>query len=328
MNKEFMDRAAGAFMVIRVTVKRWEGIKQSRKVAQAAADAEGAEVNALGGHIKMLGVHHAELKRVKAANAKINTYLYEKALPSDIDGEYMFHVDQVPKVITDLNKLKAEAEAVLADFLVDYENFVAAAKAHLKTYGKGVDYPSVDEVRERFAITISAPDFVPMADVARFKHLPVAQAAQWAEEAEAKVARKIENAREYILDSTRKFMADAERAIAEDKFRTTDKKAREVEHLSTELSNLVKCWDNDPRLMELVDIIDIHILPAIKGKTLKGSSVRQAGVRRAAKTIVKGIDDHKKNQANLKKHAAKSDMSGKAKPKGTPVGGGMIADLI
>ena len=323
INPEFMANAHGSFMTIRVQVKRWEGVRQSKKVAQAAADAAGAEAQALGGHIKLMGVHHAELKAVKAAGAKINTYLYDHALPTEVDGEYMFHVDQIPQVVADLAKLKAEAEAVLEAFLPRYDNYVSAAKAHLKVYGEGTKYPTADEVRAKFAITISAPDFVPVADLERFKHLPLAQAAEWAEAAQAKVAHRIEGAREFILDSTRQYMADLEDSLSAGTYRVTDKKVKQVQHLSTQLRQLVRDWDNDPRLTALAELIDEQIAPTIKDLTKSGPTVHRS-VRRAAKTVVKGIDDHKKNTAKLKASAPVKS----AAVQGEAVGGGMLADLV
>ena len=326
-NQEFMDKAAGAFMVLRVSVKRWEGVKRSRKVAEAAAVAGNlSDANALNGSVNLLGAHHADLKLVKAANAKINTYLDEKSLPSDIAGEYMFHVDQVPQVMADLQGLKAAAVAVLDEFLPQYQNFADAARAHLKDYADSSAYPSSEAVRARFEISISAPDFIPAADLSKFKSLPVAQAAEWAAAAETKVARKIEGAREFILDSTRAFMDEAIKAIDKENFRTTDRKAAEVSHLAVQLRQLIADWDNDPRLLALADLIDEKIAPAIRDKSLKGNLSGQHSVRRAARTVVKGIDDHKKNAALLKSQAITSTK--KSAPAGAIIGGGMIADLI
>jgi len=336
-NRKFIEKAAGSFMVIRVSVKRWDGIKRSAKVARYAEKSAGAESGVATGSVYLLGKHQSELKAVVAAGAKIGTYLDEWSLPSDIGGEYVFHVDQTPEAYSELLRLAEGQQDALEKFLPNYNRFIAQAKRDLGKLNDGLRYPDENEVRERFRITISPPRPLPVVDVERYRHLPVEQAAEWAAQAEAQNGRIMESAREYILSVTRDFMDDLAKSMEDETFRLTEKKAKRVEWLGTQLHNLVADWDNDPRLLALAELIEQKITPALAGGNVKRErvSVKEAAaqetriaasrteVTKAARNVVKGIDAHQKNVAKLRAKVNKSDA-----PAGTVVGGGILADLI
>mgnify|MGYP006118722445 CR=1 len=324
----FMKKAAGKFMTIQITVPRWTGRKQSKKVTQLAEQGAGAESGVTTGGIKMLGQHDAALKTVIAAGAKLGTYCGEYALKTGIAGVHMFHVDQVPEAWVKLTELHQAQIAAVESFLPEYERYVSAAKAHLAdlsttTNGEAIQYPSAEEVREKFRVKVGTPRAIPISDLKIYTGIPLGEAAKWAEEAEEADAALLVQAREYILDATKELMVDIQTNISAGNFRVSAKKADKIKYLATQLKQLVVDWDNNPRLTALVEIMNERILPPIEGRLTKGDTKVQDQIRRAAKIVVTGIDDKRKDDARLKK--------AKSSPSAAVIGdvqlGGMLADL-
>jgi hypothetical protein len=330
----YLEKAAARFMMIKVKVSRSTLQKQSEKVRQAAEEQYDTAEGVTTGGFKLLGNNHDKVKHLIGLGAKVNTYLNGggkdqagKALPCPIDGYYLFHVDDIPQAWTDLQKMKADQEHFRdVEFLPFYDQFVQAAKEHLKGLWDESLYPSASEIKDKFKITIEPPRALPMSDMAAYANINLGEAAKWADEAAQRDAVVLEQAREFILDHARFFLEEMEKNITNNNFRVTKLKVEKLEHLSTQLRRLVDDWDGDTRLKLLSDLIDSKILPPIRKGETKGNASVQEGIRRAAKTVVKGIDDDRADKARLK--AAKADKSATLNAGDEIVAGGLLADLM
>jgi len=326
--KKYIERAANAFMLIQVSISKYSGIV---KLPKSLREAYALEQNVASKNVKMsfevLGQHHHHLSKVIAAFAAIRTYLYDNTLPmSQADGDQqargdrLVAVTRVPEVITKLGKLERLALDALAGFLSNYDTYVRTA--NLGLIRKHIKHLSLDEVGRRFNISISPPKLIPVLDMARYGSLPADLAQKIADANARELATQLDCAKNAAVKGAETVMKTVVEQLTVGK-RLSPSLITNATHAAKMLRDMTRGYDSDPRLLEFADMIDNKIGNIKDTSVWKDKPKKKAGSLAAAKKVLSQIDRIRKADEKVAKLAAdKSDSNL------TPIGGGMLADLL
>lgn len=318
MSRKFTERAAAAFMLVGVTVKRWEGAAKLKKGAADAAAEAGANPVAFRGYVDLLGKHHRDLKKVVARYKRVYNFLEERTLPYD-RGEYAVPTALIPQLLQDLNRLIAKADDERDKFLLDYERLAAVARSDDMGRWAGElseKYPSVDEVRARFGVTIKTPKALPVSDMSKL-NLPADLAAQIADQQAEMLDAKLAQAKEAALDAVSNSLANVHKQLdGGERFHQSliDNLRRDC----VMLREMTKGYDADPRLLTLADQIESEVLNVDKVEDWRHESDKKVrtlpglSAKAAADKAVKSLGSIRKSNA------------AKATPKGKVKVGGLV----
>ena len=291
----FIQTASNNFMLIQVTVRRWSGVQQLKRGSAVAAEQAKANPEAARMYVNLLGSHHAELKQVSAKFAAIRTYLYENTLPfSDAGegqqrrGDRLVSVVEVPKVLTRLGELKSEAQAALDAFLPEYDRLRDfAIQNDMGDWRSEVCYPTADEVRSMFAASVTPPQPIPMCDMSKL-NLPAGLAADIAARHEAAITKQLEGAKDAAIEGARDHMVNVEKQLTDGK-RLHQSLLDNAKRHAALLRGMVQGYDNDPRVLQIADLIDEQIGSISNIEQVKNSVTLRERAVRAAKTAHKGL---------------------------------------
>jgi len=293
----FIETASNNFMLVQVTVRRWSGVQQLKQGSAKAAEQANANPEAFRGYVNLLGSHHADLKQVSAKFAAIRTYLYENTLPfSDAGegqqrrGDRLVAVANVPEVLSKLGELKSEAYDALDAFLPEYDRLRdLALRFDMGEWKREVSYPTCDEVRGMFAASLTPPQPIPVCDMSGL-NLPAGLAADIAARHEAALSTQLEGAKDAAIDGARDHMGNVEKQLTEGKRLHQSLIDNSKRHASL-LRGMVQGYDNDPRVLQIADLIDEQIGSIGNIERVKNSATLRATAIRAAKTAHKTLGD-------------------------------------
>lgn len=337
-NQNYLQMAANQFMLIQVSIGRWDGeVKLPTSVVDKYAALTGSEIaptnggkkRALRSNVKVLGAdNHEHLAAVIGAFAAIRTYCAENTLKfSDGEGQSrgmrLIAVTEVPDVLIKLGELKQNAEAALVKFETEYPRYVAEAKVKLSGLAKHIKYPSASEVRAKFYASVTPPQPLALVDLERYGSLPAGLAQQIADASTRQLERQLDTARTAAIDLLKDHLDVIVKQLTDGK-RLSDSLIENARHHSKMLRNLVKGYDNDPRLIALTDLIDEKISAVGKVEMWKNNASLKEASLRAAKTAAKGLTQIKKATPAPQPAANKPAVTSTSKIAGS----GLIADLI
>ena len=294
----FIETAVNNFMLLQVTVRKADPMKQS-KVASDAAAAQ-CQVNGtvpVSTKVGSLGTLTAELK--DCVNKKYNdvrTYLYENTLPfTDAEegqqrrGMRLVPVSRVPEVLSKLATLKAEAEKSLAEFMPRYREYYEGRDRVDLGRVRDVDMPCPDTLAGKYGVRVAQPQPIPVFAADKLQ-LPAGLAADIANRHEQKLAKQLEGAKDAALNAAKAHMNTVESQLTEGK-RLHQSLLDNARRHAEMLRSMVKGYDNDPRVLQLADLIDEQIGSIKSIDHIKNSTAIRARAVRAAKTVSKGLGD-------------------------------------
>lgn len=255
-------RAASAFMLIQISISTWDGVKLNKSATAQAAQGAGASDGVGRLYVNLLGQHHRELKSVKAHYAAIRDYLYANTLPfaapgdgQQRRGDRLVAVNKVPEVLAELARRTDEARQVLQQFLLRYDELVHIARSRdLGTWQDGIAYPTLDEVRQRFAITVQPPQPLQIARVEDMPALPANIAAEIAAQHSQNAARMLASAKDEALASAQDHVDRLHKQLTEGKRFHKSLLDATLRHADM-LDSIARGTDNDPRLVESARIL-------------------------------------------------------------------------
>lgn len=338
-HKKFVENAAGAFVSLSVEIKRWDGVAKLKDAARKAASDAHADPDSFRGYVNLLGTYHSHLKAVKSLYMKCYTYMYEKTLPFE-RGEYLIPSVQMPRVLSDLNKLRDRADEEREKFITEYERFREIALA--EDMGDWRDevkdkYPTPEEIRSKFGVTVSPPRPVSALDMSKVR-LPVDVSAEVAAEMERTqqqsydtLAAAFEHAKDAALESAEKAVNKVIDQVGQKEKTNKDGSTytprvhpsvlTNAKHAAEMLRDMVQGYDNDPRLIKLADKIEKEVANVKASTDWKASEEKADNAVAAAKIVAKGLKDYRKARAAVSTPANKSAATG---PKASKVRAGGI----
>ncbi|GAG15713.1 unnamed protein product, partial [marine sediment metagenome] len=250
-----------------------------------------------------------QLNTVKAAYMAFYTYIYTVSLPYE-RGRYMVAVCRMPEILAELAKMKIAADKMRDEFLLEYDRLVMIAqsqdmgewKAEVKS-----KYPTSEEVRRMFGVTISAPKRLTAVDMSGVNLL-------------ADLAAEIADANSAELESQLNLAKTVAIQQAEDQVKTLAKQLdggkrlhdsliSNSRNVARMLRDMTQGFDNDPRVLELADMID-KAVTVNKTEVWRDNPKVRLDAQRIAAKAAKGLQDVRKAKP---KPAVNKSATGKTK---------------
>jgi len=286
---------ANNFMVLDISIGRADPMKHS-EVASDAAAAE-CKVNAVvpvRTRVGSLGTLTADLKQVNSKFASVRTWLYENTLPfTDAEdgqqkrGKRIVPVSRVPEVLAKLVELKGEAFAALSEFMPSYRGYYSARNRLDLGRVSDVDMPDPDVLAGKYRITIGAPEPLPVFNVDSLA-LPAGLAADIAQRHHDRLSKQLDGAKQAAIEGAQKHMDVVEKQLTEGK-RLHQSLLDNAKRHATLLRDMVEGYDNDPRVLEVADLIDQRIASIPDIEQVKHSAIKRDQAIRAASTASKAL---------------------------------------
>lgn len=322
----FIETASNNFMLMQVTVRKWKGVQKLKSGSAKAAEQAKANPESFRGYVNLLGSNQKALKDVISKFDAVRTCLTDNSLPfSDAGegqqrrGDRLVYVPNLPEVLTNMNALTLEAYAERDAFLPEYDRLRDFAIQHdMGDWRNEVSYPTADEVRRMFSVSVTPPKPIPMCDMSAL-NLPAGLAADIAARHEAALSTQLEGAKDAAIAGARDHMSNVEKQLTEGK-RLHQSLIDNAKRHATLLRGMVQGYDNDPRVLQIADLIDEQIGSIGNIEKVKNSATLKASAVRAAQTAHKTLDAVSKSASTAKPVAPAASN--------VVLGDSLLADLI
>ena len=141
-------------MLVKVNISKWEGRKFDKKASNDIVASNGAERGAANVHKKLLPNSDALKAIIEHASAmhRIHTHM---TMPWADKGDRLLPTAQYMKYHSEMTALQNKFYALVDTFLDDYNLSIAEAQVHLGDMYNDKDYPSVDELRQKFKCALA-----------------------------------------------------------------------------------------------------------------------------------------------------------------------------
>ena len=310
--------AAANFMILSVSLGKFEGIKNLKKAAAAAAKAANANCPAQL-RVPLLGEYHTELKKVLSEYNKMRTLL--KDITIDYESpEKLGFVPEIPRILKELNDQKMIAENRLAAFLPEYDRYVKASQESQGLWAKEVKshLPSAEEIASQFYIRINDPKPVPAMDMAAYGCIPTSAMGKIVIASNKKLAIKLEQAKSNTMDKALKAVEKIVTQLSKEAPRMHESVIEHTKIASKELRHMADGYDGDIRLSKIADVIDKEVINV--------QQANQWGVNETKKT--QACAAAQKTVSNLKALKKAAPIADIPADDDTLLTGGMLADIL
>jgi hypothetical protein len=179
-------------MLAAVHISIWTATKHDRKVSRDVANQHGAQERA-GRYNKQLLMGAARLEDLRTLAGQIRQHFYKVTLPWSDEGLRLLPSHFLFDLTARMREFKAEFSSGVEQFLDIYPSYIQEARAELGSLFREEDYPSVDELREKFSVNL---EILPISTGDDFR---VTMSA----EEQARIAREIDaNVRQRLTKGT------------------------------------------------------------------------------------------------------------------------------
>jgi hypothetical protein len=296
IKQEMLKRAAYNFMTTQITVRKWAGVKLAKKASAKAAEDAGAKQGCGRLNIDLLGSGQPRLKEVNSAYDAVRTYLTSETHGFEnsgktAEGKRLINTNKVPAILAEAKRLTGEAEALLSTFLADYDLLVSDAKANdLGNWNADATHPARDEIASKFEIILHTPEPLSIPDAASMSGLPASTAAEYAAEHAAKAYRQLEFAKQATLKSA---AAQLQRVVTQ--LESGQRLAATLISGTAEQADMLReiaaGTDNDPRLLELAEMMTTRVANVSSTDEWKDCGVARDSSLTGARVALKGVQD-------------------------------------
>lgn len=153
------DRA----LLVQLNVSQWTARKYDKKATQQVADANSTKGPEAGRYNKSLLPMNDSLKAVHQKTTEIRKAYYENTLPWGIEGTQLLPTANYLSFMTEFRREKGEWQALVEEFMLNYDVLRSKARGFLAGLYNDNDYPTVGEVSHKFSIDMAVFP-VPNAD--------------------------------------------------------------------------------------------------------------------------------------------------------------------
>jgi hypothetical protein len=294
---QFIERMAKAAMILPVSQGRVPTVVNCKAGSDAARDALHAAIDSetshsLGTTLPALGAMTAEAKQMlNRPLGAIRTYLYEETMTYD-RGRRLVMVTRMPAVLQFIAEKRGEVLKNLADFIPRYRkyyDFKNGMLVDLNGAGQSIQLIKPEKLMDAVYVDVGVPQRIPACDLSGI-NLPAGLAAQIQERTNAEHIAKAEAIRGEAIGDLLKAVETVITQVdvgAEGK-RLSESLLTNAKRTSRNLREVVESYDNDPRLLQLADLVDQQI-GQYNVKSLKQSDSAKNAVTRAAKTVRDGL---------------------------------------
>lgn len=151
MNEEFGLKSKA--LIASLNIGTWSGRKYDRKATDIVIE----NVNATGdcGRFNKLLVEHEAILKVYRIAAKARIFHYTNSLPWTDEGSRLLPTKAYTGYIRGINEHSQLFWNAVDEFCNMYNNLIDIAKIRLADLWKADDYPTVDQVRNKFHMSVS-----------------------------------------------------------------------------------------------------------------------------------------------------------------------------
>jgi len=152
-------------MLVTVNISKWEGRKFDKKASNDIVASNGAERGAANVHKKLLPNSDALKAIIEHASAihRLHTHM---TMPWADKGARLLPTAQYMKYHNEMTALQNKFYTLVDTFLDDYNLSIAEAQVHLGDMYNDKDYPTVDELRQKFKCVIA---YAPLPESGDFR---------------------------------------------------------------------------------------------------------------------------------------------------------------
>lgn len=320
---EMIERMSRSAMILPISQGRVPTTVACRAGTEGAVRALGDGIDAqtadkVGTTLPALGAMTEEAKAILNRPLGANrTYIYTQTQEYD-RGRRLVMVPRIPEVLTEVSKIRQVVAENLGNFLPRYEAYFEARNGLVYSGSNSVKMLTPERLKQACYIEVGVPERIPACDLSGI-NLPAGLAADIATRTNASVIAKVEAVRSDaiadMLKAVDNLISKVDPSGSGERY---SQALLDTAKLTTRnMREVVEGYDNDPRLLQLADLVDQHIADLPNVEVLKNSPSRQFSVLRAAKTVSKGL----------------KDMTQAAAPKPKPAttivtGDSLLADLI
>ena len=152
------DRA----LLVQLNVSQWTARKYDKRASKEVTNAHGAS-SAAGRFNKSLLPMNDKLDNIHKKTTYIRQKYYDNTLPWGMDGTMMLPTANYLNFMSDFRKEKGDWEALVQEFLDDYDQMKLDAQRILGSLYDPADYPNGSELRHKFKMDMAVFP-VPSAD--------------------------------------------------------------------------------------------------------------------------------------------------------------------
>jgi molybdopterin converting factor small subunit len=261
------DSLASNYMLVDLQLRSWSGKSTDREVSSEVIHNKGATRDS-GKFVKNLFAGaDGELKAVNQMGNTIRAFVYAKTLPwsNNSDGakrgERLIAATKSFEFLKELNEIKREYDLAVATLVSVYDARITEAKSNLQGMANDADYPSVDTVADRFAVSVDLRPVPTLQDFSRV-NVPSALAEALGQRhmqlAEAQIANAMSDLKQRLLEQLQRMAVQLNKA-------GDGTKTRLYDSLVTNLQDLVSLARtmnvrNNQELSALADKIEVQLL--------------------------------------------------------------------
>jgi len=150
-----------------------------------------------------------------------------------------------------------------------------------------VDMPDPDVLAGKYRVTIGAPEPLPVFNVDSLA-LPAGLAADIAQRHHDRLSKQLDGAKQAAIEGAQKHMDVVEKQLTDGK-RLHQSLLDNAKRHARLLRDMVEGYDNDPRVLEVADLIDERIGSIPNIEQVKHSATRRNQAIRAAGTASKAL---------------------------------------
>jgi len=148
-------------MLVRLSVSQWSARRLDQAASREVIESHGAVPDS--GRFNKLLVDLAAVKRYQKASSEARVYHYAQTLPWGDDDSRILPASNYLNYTSRMREFRAAFEAAVAEFIGEYPALIGRASRDLNGLFKASDYPAADDLKDKFAFSVSV-DPVPAAD--------------------------------------------------------------------------------------------------------------------------------------------------------------------
>ncbi len=293
-NHDINDALKGNYLLVTLSISRWNASKPDKDLAIEAAAAHGATPEAVRVTKKLMAGADAELNEVNKSLNAIRTYVYNVSLPwagNDEGAKRGPRLIPTAKSLEIIKQLKLYQDAfkqAMADFKVVYTSRMSQALHNQGGLADPTQYPDVSELDDMFQVRLDIEPVPTVGDFSRMS-LPAEVATALGKRMAGRQSKVIENA---MADLTNRIVSAVSNMAAQLHKHASGEKTRLYGSLVDNVRGLLDLLKtsnltNDPGLDELATMMDSIVTHDIK--VLKDNPGTAKAVADKADAIVQHI---------------------------------------
>lgn len=269
-------------MIVNVVIGQWSGRKDDKQVAKDV-EARHQTSNA-GRYLKNL-IDDRELKVVHQASSAIRKFVGEQTMPWGDNGDRLLPAVHHLDFLKDYRNLQADFQDAVATFLGVYPRLVTDAQQTLKTMFRAQDYPSTQQMKNKFKLRLSVQ---PIANLDDFRlEVDPAEMETLRNQMEQEFYERITNATRDIWDRIRTAVGRMAEKLSE-----KDPKFHDT--LVTHIQDLVELLPKlnitgDPAILQAVDSMRSLV---VDPRNLRSNEVFRSQKAKQAQAILNKFDSY------------------------------------